>query len=44
MKEEIRHCSNRFSRISKFIEMKGVAILIKVDEMRNILKSVLATG
>ena len=38
-----RHCSNGFCRISKFIEMKGVAILVKVDEMYNILKNVLAT-
>ena len=36
-----RHCSNEFCRISKFSEMKGVVILVKVDEMYNILKSVL---
>ena len=38
-----RRCSNGFCRISKFIETKGVVILVKVDEMYNILKSVLAT-
>ena len=39
----IRHCSNGFSGISKFIKMKDVVILVKVDEMYNILKSVLGT-
>ena len=27
------HCTSGFYRISKFIEMKGVVILVKVDEM-----------
>ena len=43
IKEEKRHCSNRFCRISKFIEMKGFVILVKVDEMYNILKSFLGS-
>ena len=30
--------------MSKFIEMKGVVILVKVDEMCNVLKSVPATA
>ena len=30
-------------RTTKVIEMKGTVILVKVDEMYNILKSVLAT-
>ena len=38
-----RRCSNGFCRISKFIEMKGVVTLVKVDEMYIILKSVLVT-
>ena len=38
------HCSSGFYRISKFIEMKGVVILIKVDEMYNIFKSMLVTA
>ena len=32
-----------FQRIVKFIEIKGVVLLVKVDEMYNILKSVPAT-
>ena len=32
------HCSSGFCRISKVIEMKGVVILVKVDEMYNIFK------
>ena len=35
------HCSDGFCRIPKFIKMKTVVILVKVDEMYNILKSVL---
>ena len=31
-------------RISKVIQMKCIVIIVKVDEMYNILKSVLATG
>ena len=30
-------------RTTKVIEMKGIVILVKLDEMYNILKSVLAT-
>ena len=30
-------------RTTKAIEMKGIVILVKVDEMYNILKSLLAT-
>ena len=30
-------------RTTKIIEKKGIVILVKVDEMYNILKSVLAT-
>ena len=33
MKEEKKHYSNGFCRISKFFEVKGVAILVKVGEM-----------
>ena len=33
-----------FQRIAKFMEMKDIVILVKVDEMYNILKSLLATG
>ena len=35
-----------FQRSGKFIEMKGIVILIKVkvNDMYNILKSLLATG
>ena len=33
-----------FQRTAKFIEMKGIVILVKVDETNNILKSMLATG
>ena len=29
---------------AKFIEMKDIVILVKLDEMYNILKSLLATG
>ena len=36
-------CSNVFCRISKFIKMKRVVTLVKVDEMYIILKSVLVT-
>ena len=32
-----------FQRTAKFIEMKGVVMLVKVDGMSNVLKSVLAT-
>ena len=38
-----RHCSNGLCRISKCIEMKGAVMLVKVDEMYNILKCMLAT-
>ena len=45
------HCDLRnilenqtFQRTVKFIEMKVNVILVKVDEMYNILKSLLATG
>ena len=33
-----------FQRTAKFIEMKGIVKLAKVDEMYNIFKSLLATG
>ena len=33
-----------FQRTAKFIEMKSSVILVKVDEMYNILKTLLATG
>ena len=33
-----------FQRTAKFIEMKSIGILVKVDEMHNILKTLLATG
>ena len=33
-----------FKRTAKFIEIKGIVILVKVDEMYNIVKSLLATG
>ena len=32
-----------FNRTEKFIEIKGVVILVKVDEMYNIVKILLAT-
>ena len=32
-----------FQRTAKFVEMKGIVILVKVDEMCNILKRLLAT-
>ena len=32
-----------FQRTAKYIEMKGSVILVKVDEMYNILGSLLAT-
>ena len=31
--------SQAFQRAAKFIEMKGIVVLVKVDEMCNILKS-----
>ena len=31
-------------RTAKFIKMKDIVILVKVDERQNILKSLLATG
>ena len=37
------HCSNGLCRISKCIEMKSAVMLVKVDEMYNILKCILAT-
>ena len=36
-----RHCFN--GEQQKVIEMKSIFILVKVDEMQNILKSVVAT-
>ena len=33
-----------FKKTAKFIERKVIVILVKVDEMYNILKSLLATG
>ena len=33
-----------FQRTAKYIEMKGSVILVKVDEMYNILRNLLATG
>ena len=33
-----------FKRTVKFIEIKGIVILVKVDEMYNIVKCLLATG
>ena len=33
-----------FQRTAKYIEMKGSVILVKVDEIYNILGSLLATG
>ena len=36
--------NQKFQSAEKFIEMKGIVILVKVDEMYNILKSLLATG
>ena len=33
-----------FQGTPKFIDMKGVVILVKVDDTYNILKSLLATG
>ena len=32
------------SENSKFIELKGIVILVKLDEMYSILKSLLANG
>ena len=32
-KRRKRHCTNGIFSISKFIEMKGVVILVKVEEM-----------
>ena len=33
-----------FKRTVKFIEIKGIVILVKVDEMYNIVNPLLATG
>ena len=33
-----------FQRTAEFIEMKGIVIFVKVDEMYTILKSLIATG
>ena len=41
--EDVNFEKDRFCRISKIIEMKGVIVLVKVNEMYIILKSVLAT-
>ena len=43
MKEE-KYIAPVVYRISKFIEIKGVVILVKVDEMYNIFKSMLVTA
>ena len=36
--------NQEFQRTAKFIQEKDIVILVKVDEMYNILKSLLATG